>query len=583
MWNNPFKSYRIDAVFFFSFAGFIAVLFAVVIGIGYSSSSGEIAQTTSYYQQRVLNELNKKLNTSLIGIEQTSNTAAKNFDVLYSRLQNGDAYDKLRVQSEMVTQLNYFVYGTPIIQSIHFYMNDPFVHDLQGPVRFVEMEQIPGEAWYRDIKDSDYAWLGEHVIETNNGSMPVISFARKVYNNSNQYYALLVMNIRVSAFQALIATEGQQSRIALLDTTGKQITHTGGADFMGPRLLGMLEQGQTGSMRLGDQFFVWSRSADSRWTLVELTSWKQMTQGSLTMAHRFLLLGLSAILLILLASVIWAKQLMRPIRQLLRAMNSYSPGVKQDDLPADYRNEFGGMFQGYRKLTTRIEELYASLETQYQRQRAAELKSLQMMINPHFLYNTLDQINWAAIEAGQSKISSMLSHIAAMFRLALSNSDSLVTVHEEVSHIRSYLQFQQIRWENRLMYTIEVEEGLRHGRMPKVLLQPFIENAFVHGFHGKPNAELSVRVYQNGRAMEIAICDNGKGLKPDWNSATRKKGGHGLRNVQERIEALFGPGYGFQLSNRAEGGTLVLIRLPIRTEAESLEGVLKHVENRDRG
>ncbi|UJF34845.1 cache domain-containing sensor histidine kinase [Paenibacillus hexagrammi] len=526
MLRNPFKNYRIIAVFFFSSAFIIALLIGIVITMSYSRTSNQIAENTTYYQTRLLNELSKKVSTSLIGIEQTSGTAAKNVDLLYGRLRDGDAYERQRAESEIRSQLNYTVFGIPILQSIHMYSDYPFTSDTQGPVTFYPMSQLNEEPWYAGIVDTDSAWLGEHTIVTNGREESVISFARKVMNNSNQYYSLLVFNIKVSNIQFLVSSEDENRNIALLDAAGRLMTHSGDEQLLQQAtmtLKGEMVQ-PSGSLRSGNAFYVWAKSPDAQWTLFELSSWNDMMKSSASMARLFVILGASTILLVFLLTLFLSRRFMNPMNQLLRAMSRFSPGEKQE-LPTDYSNEFGKLFQGYRKLTQRIDDLYASLHEQHERQREAELKSLQMMINPHFLYNTMDQINWIAIEAGQSKISSMLSQVAGMFRLALSNTDSLVTVTEEIAHIECYLKFQQVRWSDRLQYTIQVEEDAAACLMPKIMLQPFIENAFMHGFHGVQEARLSVSINRQEDELVVCIQDNGKGLSPNWDHKPRKREG----------------------------------------------------------
>ncbi|OCT15402.1 hypothetical protein A8709_15080 [Paenibacillus pectinilyticus] len=569
MLQNPFKTYRIIAVYFFSSAIIIALLIGIVVSVSYSGTSDQIAKNTSFYQQRLLNELSKKMSTSLIGIEQTSGTSAKNVDLLYGRLRDDDAYERLRVETEIKSQLNYVVFGTPILQSIHVYSDYPFTSDTQGPVTFLPMTKLNEEAWYPSILETDSAWLGEHKVMSNGREESVISFARKVINNSNQYYSLMVFNIKVTSIRHLISSEDDTTNMALLDAAGRLITHAGNETKLQQAALtlkGELDK-PSGSLRSGDDFFVWAKSPDSQWTLFEASSWSEMTSGSKSMAQLFLILGASTIVLVLLLTLFLSRRFMLPMNQLIRAMGQFSPGEKQL-LPTDYKNEFGKLFHGYRKLTQRIEDLYESLRQQHIQQRAAELKSLQMMINPHFLYNTLDQINWTAIEADQTKISTMLAQVASMFRLALSNTNSLVAVQEEVAHIEHYLKFQQVRWEDKLSYTVTVDESAKTCLMPKIFLQPFVENAFMHGFHGAIQAEIQVDIRREENDLHVTITDNGKGLSENWENKPRKRGGYGLRNVRERLDALFGQQYSLQLSNREQGGVQVDIRFPLSDPAQ---------------
>ncbi|ACT04140.1 cache domain-containing sensor histidine kinase [Paenibacillus sp. JDR-2] len=579
---NPFKTMRIEYVFFFGFALIVTILVAIVVSFSYYNGSKEIADNTSYYQQKVLVEIHKKLTTNLKDIEQSSNTASLNFTNMYEEMSGGNKYDQVRGQAGIRAQLNNFVFGMPIVHSIHVYSDLTPSYNVQEFVQFLPLDGIEKEAWYKDLEHSDEAWVSERIIKTNNGDTPVISYARKVYNRFNRAFAVMVFNVKVPDFQSLITTEDSRSNLALLDATGKLITYIGKADFFTSHqaeIKEQLEQKNSGAKRTGDEFLVWTSSLDSKWSLLEVTSWRQITAGSLKQTRTILAFGIVTIILILLLAVFLSRQFIKPIGLLLKAMSNFSLN-KRVPLPADYKNEFGTLFQGYDKLLSRIEQLYGTLEEKHEQQRAAEIKALQMMINPHFLYNSLDQVNWMAIEADQPQISSMLSHLGQFFRLSLTNTNSLVPLTEELTHIESYLQFQKIRWEDRLTYTLNVPEEAGKLYVPKVILQPFVENAFVHGFHGKQQASLDIVVSVGFDQLLIVIRDDGRKLREDWQEKRSAKGGYGLRNVRERIEALFGNKYGFTLSNSPEGGTEASIRLP-RLETLKQKGERLHVENSD--
>jgi two-component system sensor histidine kinase YesM len=576
---NPFKTLRIDVVFFFGFTFIVVLLLSVVVFFSYMNSSREIAENTSYYQQKLLNELQKKLTTRLEDIEQSSNTASQNFNKQYEEMNDGSLYDRVHGQNSIRSQLNNYVFGKPILHSIHVYSDLTPSYNVQEYVQFLPFDQMETEAWYERLRNSDYAWLSERIISTNKGEEPVISFARRVYNRYNRAFAVMVFNVRVQEFQTLIATDDKRSSLALLDATGKLITHTGEKNFFAQneRKLGaLLDEQKTGFRRADDEFLVWSSSLDSQWSLIEMTSWSQMTAGSLKQVKTILMLGIATIVMILLLAIFLSRAFVKPIGILLKAMSNFSIS-KKTPLPKDYGNEFGRLFAGYEKMTERVEELYEHLEQQHGAQRAAEIKALQMMINPHFLYNSLDQVNWMAIEADQPQISSMLSHLGQFFRLALSNADSLVPINEELAHIESYLQFQKIRWEERLNYQVKLDHQAKALFVPKVMLQPFVENAFIHGFHGKQQASLFIDIYVERNVLNIILVDNGRELQEGWMSKQSAKGGYGLRNVRERLEAMFGAEYGFTLSNSGEGGTKASLQLPV-LHSPDLKGVNRIVE-----
>ncbi|UQZ86394.1 Sensor histidine kinase YehU [Paenibacillus konkukensis] len=255
-------------------------------------------------------------------------------------------------------------------------------------------------------------------------------------------------------------------------------------------------------------------------------------------------------------------------------MNRVPGSASASHLPSDYTNEFGSLFNGYRRQMERIDELLQSLKAQHKRQREAEILALQAMINPHFLYNTLDQLNWLAIEAGQEKISRILSLMGKMFRIGLSNGETMIPIRDELVHVESYLQIQSIRWGDGLTYSIEADEALKELYIPRLTLQPFVENAIIHGFHGRRTGEIRIEAEREGNAprIEFRIYDNGVGLRADWSEKKKRRtGGYGIRNVKERIAAYLGAPYGVQLHNLDGQGTLVRIVLPVIHNLEEAE------------
>ncbi|MFD0696709.1 sensor histidine kinase [Paenibacillus sp. GCM10027628] len=565
---NVFKRVRIGRLFFGSFAAFIALLLLVFSWISYSLTSRELADNTSVYQQDLLNELNKRLVTQLNSIEQMSLAASRNIDIIGFDPLESDLFERNRRKTDLGDLLASITYSTTMVQSIYLYMDHPFLADPQGPIRIYDLQKVRDEDWYPDIQNNDFAWIKERAIQTNKGTLPVISFARKLYNNSGIYYGLLLLNVKASDIQGLIRGETETRTRLLFDAGGRQIASIGDAHLQANEweIIGRIKD-KSGSMHISanqpnDSLLVWSKSP-SNWTLVELTPWKNIVHGSIRLAFILLGVGLSAIFIALFFTLFISRQFTRPIKLLVAYMGKLPEQGFVTELPMDYSNEFGNLFNGYRKQMERIEELLQSLKSQHKRQREAEIQALQAMINPHFLYNTLDQLNWLAIDSGQDKISKILSLMGKMFRIGLSNGETLISMADEITHVECYLQIQQIRWGERLVFTIAVEETAANLYIPRLTLQPIIENAIIHGFHGRKKGEIKVTVRLHDQELQLQVWDDGVGLRQDWNQPKRRKtGGYGLRNVKERIGAYFGPPYGVHITSAAGEGTEVTIRLP---------------------
>ncbi|WP_205516836.1 sensor histidine kinase [Paenibacillus sp. SYP-B3998] len=579
-----FKRVRIGRLFFGSFALFIALLLLVFSWISYSLTSRELAGNTSIYQQDILNELNKRLATQLNSIEQMSLAASRNIDIIGFDPFESDLFERNRRKKDLSDLLASITYSTTMVQSIYLYIEHPFLADAQGPVRVYDLQKVKEEEWFPDIQNNDFAWMKERTIETNTGTLPVISFARKLYNNSGKYVGMLLLNVKASEIESLIRGETEARSRLLFDAGGRKIASIGDSHLQASELEKIkLIKEKSGSVHLAtnqqsESLLVWSKSP-SNWTLVEVTPWKNIVHGSVRLALILLTVGISAIFIASFFTLFISRQFTRPIKSLVAFMGKLPDRGFVSDLPKDYSNEFGNLFNGYRKQMERIEELLDSLKAQHKRQREAEIQALQAMINPHFLYNTLDQLNWLAIDSGQDKISKILSLMGKMFRIGLSNGETLISIADEITHVECYLQIQQIRWGDRLTFAISVDVGAKDLYIPRLTLQPFIENAIIHGFHGRKSGEIRVSVQLLNQDIHLRVLDNGVGLRTDWDQPkARKTGGYGLRNVKERIAAYFGSPYGVQITSEEGHGTEVTIRLPQIPNKEDVEERY-HVEN----
>lgn len=594
---NPFRMFRIDYVFFFSFAAFIAVLITIMMIVSYRFSANEQADSASMYQQAVLQQLNKQLTDQMSAVEQTSLAVAINSPLVNYLTMKGDYYARKTARDELNRD-----YLAPMLNSsrsmfsFQIYMSNPLQVDPNANIQYLPLAYASRESWYPAVDKADFVWIGQREVGSPQGKQQVISFIRKITTPDGVNRGILIINVRVKFLQDILTEDNSSASRLLLDSGGRMIMHTriapppGEIDAILKEVSGdaghahqLLEA--AGSLPEKNMLTVWSRTAPGSWMLVELTPWKDITGGSVRLAWTMAAIGAAAILLSVFFTLFLSRNFTVPIRKLVQLMQAFNPGKKGLPLPTEYRNEFGSLFSGYRKLTERIETLYQSLEQQYKAQREAEIKALQAMINPHFLYNTLDQLNWMALEAGQEEISRVLELMGQMFRIGLSGGESLIPMQDELLHVECYLKIQQFKRGQGLDWEIDCPEDLRQLLIPKLTLQPFVENAIVHGFHGRSHGRIVLNAVQEDRGIRIRIRDDGVGLRDDWKTRRRHPtGGYGIRNVTERIQVFFGPPFGVSLRNRTGGsGTEAEIYLPKLTQQPDLEGGRSDVDARDRG
>ncbi len=220
-------------------------------------------------------------------------------------------------------------------------------------------------------------------------------------------------------------------------------------------------------------------------------------------------------------------------------------------------------------ITRPIEE---QVKDEQKRLRKAEFEVLQAQINPHFLYNTLDAIVWSA-EAGNNKqVVKMVGSLSDFFRSSLNKGKEIVTIREELQHVRSYLEIQQIRYQDILQYEIEVDEALNAYAIPKITIQPIVENALYHGIKNKRGGgKITVTGKDHENYIELVVEDNGMGMTDERLSEVREglegrkndqNAIYGMYNVNERIKLSFGDEYGLFISSIYGEGTTATVKLP---------------------
>ncbi|MGC6585060.1 sensor histidine kinase [Paenibacillus sp. Dod16] len=571
---NPFKRYRIDSLFIICFAGLITIVLAITVWTSYVMTSRELADNTSYYQKRLLEELNNEITGRLTSIEQISLTTSRDNDLLTFLSGKEDEFNHYRRSKGIQEALAHLTYSIPQIQAIDLYMEQPEWGDRQSYIQFHELKEAAAQPWYPLLQNNDFSWSEQHDLTTYNGNVPVLSFSRKVYNNS-RYLGILVVHLKADWIRGILEGYSKDSNRMLLDLNGRELLSVGTS----MKDAGLQEQDlrfadQSGVLRLHtephgvESLVVYSKVADSNWMLVEITPWERITSGSVKLAGAIITIGIGALLLAFLLTLWLSRQLLKPIAQLVRAMKNYDVGGKQAELAGDYTNEFGILFAGFRRLNERIQALYASLAQRYEQQRKAEIEALQANINPHFLYNTLDQLNWMAIAEGQEKMSRILELMGRMFRIGLSHGESFITIEEELTHVACYLEIQQIRWEDGLEYEVHASQEVRNFFIPKMTLQPFVENSIIHGFNSRQNGRIHIKAEEEGGRIRMTIIDDGSGLAPQSKENHRRRGGYGIRNVRERFSAFFNDNYEILVKDGENGGVVVSIAFPRLEEAQ---------------
>ena len=300
---------------------------------------------------------------------------------------------------------------------------------------------------------------------------------------------------------------------------------------------------------------------------------RQQYQDFFVNMIRFSVIAFALILILFLfLSYYIPLSITRPIRRLTQVTDQVAKGdlTVRSDVTGGVEAQV--LSDSLNTMIDKINELLDQVKTEQIRLRKAEFELLQSQINPHFLYNTLDAIVWLAEAGEQKKVVKMVGSLSDFFRISLNQGQDILDVKEELQHVRSYLEIQQMRYQDILQYEICVPEELNHCQIPKITLQPLVENALYHGIKNKRGKGLiRIEGELDGEDCILRIVDNGRGMTPERleqvregirNRKARETDIYGLYNVNERIRLNFGENYGITITSTYGEGTCVTVRLP---------------------
>ena len=281
---------------------------------------------------------------------------------------------------------------------------------------------------------------------------------------------------------------------------------------------------------------------------------------------------LAIFVLLLFLSYFIPLSITRPILCLEKVTKQVAEGDLSVRAEVEDGVEVRALSESLNMMIDKINDLLEQVTTEQIRLRKAEFELLQAQINPHFLYNTLDTIIWLAESGEQKRVVAMVGSLSDFFRSTLSRGKDIVTLKEELQHVRSYLEIQQVRYQDILEYEIEVPEEMYACRLPKITIQPLVENALYHGIKNKRGVgRIRITCCREGNGCKLRVVDNGIGITGErlaqvrdgiLNKVLTGKDIYGLYNVNERIRLNFGEDYGITIKSEYGEGTVVSVLVP---------------------
>ncbi|MCL2426073.1 MAG: histidine kinase [Oscillospiraceae bacterium] len=322
---------------------------------------------------------------------------------------------------------------------------------------------------------------------------------------------------------------------------------------------------------------------DIGWTIVLLMPRENLDREITSIVWTFMPILGSVLLLVVLSIYLFNRVFSKPLIRLVDAMNSADSGNLHAEVEYTSDNEIGQAANSFNNLLQRVRQLVDDVKAEETKKRAAELAALQAQINPHFMSNTLGVARILAQNQKADNIDQLLTALIELLNISMGAGGSLITLKEEVKYVQSYVKIMQYRSFTRSEVNYLIHDSVEECLVPKMILQPLVENALIHGITGSEQPlQIDVRTVVDGDILYLSVIDNGKGITPETiesiMSASPDEFGNrfssiGLPNVHERVQRIFGDGYGLSIESRINLFTNIEITMPIvRKDGDLLNG-----------
>ena len=292
----------------------------------------------------------------------------------------------------------------------------------------------------------------------------------------------------------------------------------------------------------------------------------EIYSGFYDMMARIILVVVFCLISILIISRSMSRLMVNRIERLITCVNQMEYSSMEIDLNDQSRDEIGVLIRSFHRMLGEIKRLIKEVYESRIRQQKLEMRALQAQINPHFLYNTLSMINWKAISAGEEDISTITLALSDYYRTTLNRGETFINIRGEILNIRSYLEIQLMMHDYGFEVEYDLEPSLDEYQMPKLILQPLVENALEHGLDVKEEGEKILRIScrQDHEDIIWTVEDNGVGMEEVVadNMVKTHTSGYGVRNVNERLILLYGEHYGLRIESEPGKGTQVEVHIP---------------------
>lgn len=536
------------------------ILLALVGTFYYQSSSSAIEATIEGNSQTTISQTSHFIQSYIKKLETTSTSLTQQKDVL-AYAENPNQVQAKGIRDLFLTILK----ADQDLKTVVLVTKSGQVISTDDSVQMKTSSDMMAEDWYQKAIHQ-----GAKPVLTparKSDSQWVISVTQELVDAKGANLGVLRLDISYETLEAYLnqLQLGQQGFAFIINENHEFVYHPKRTVYSSASemeaMKPYIETGQ--GYTLDHQSYVsQEKIAGTDWTVIGVSSLEKLDQVRSQLM--WTLLGASALSLLACLCLVWfsLKRWIAPLKDLRETMLEIASGTQNLRAKEAGAYELREVTRQFNAMLDQIDQLMADVRRQEEATRQYELQALSSQINPHFLYNTLDTIIWMAEFQDSQRVVQVTKSLATYFRLALNQGKDLISLSDEINHVRQYLFIQKQRYGDKLEYEIAEEPAFGNLVLPKLVLQPLVENALYHGIKEKEGqGHIKVSVQRQDIGLVIRIEDDGVGFQNpgDSSQSQLKRGGVGLQNVNQRLKLHFGDNYQMKINSAPEKGMTVEI------------------------
>lgn len=425
-------------------------------------------------------------------------------------------------------------------------------------------------SWYKKLINSNnmaFASKADFSKISSDSSKNIISISKEIKDKNNKRLGFVVINLSYKFLEDFLSTInfGKDGYVFILSSEEELLFKSKNMEDFGKKDYEKLLKKR---MKPEKMDFVSSNVfiPNTQWKLVGISFSNAISNLKKQLIESSLILAIIVFILTLLVSIFVSKKISKPIIYLIGEIKKTDKKLYKIESLPQASSEIQILTKEYNNLIDRIFVLTEDIEKKEEQKRTYQVKALQSQINPHFLYNTLDTILWLVEFGENEKAIKVTKNLGMLLRNSLNIDEDFVKLDKEIEHAKNYLDIQKIRYDNKFTYEFIKKIQTSSLYVPKLILQPIIENAIYHGIREKKSKSyIKIIVEKNPEYLIIKIIDNGLGPKEKKENIPTKLGGIGMENVNNRIKLLCGEKYNLKMQ-REKDETIVTYKLKIIKE-----------------